>query len=103
MRAREGNAMHVRVTNRSPHDGTLLVDDGDHDDDDRPPRLKVIPAGESIELALTVRGTFTAVGFDAHAEAVPRRIRERAKYASRMKRPVFNEPEKPVKTKARKV
>ncbi len=64
--------MRIRVTNKSRHAGTVLVDDGDHKDDDRPMKLKHIGAGESIELAMRAgRGRAQAVGFEVLVEALP--------------------------------
>jgi hypothetical protein len=63
--------MRVKVTNESAQAGRLLVDDGEHDD--RPPRLREIPAGASLELAITQRGHLVAMGFEARVEPVPKR------------------------------
>jgi hypothetical protein len=78
--------MRVRVTNESAHAGRLLVDHGDRDDDDQPPRLKEVPAGASLELAITQRGMLEVLDFKAKVVPVPKHAK----------------PEKPSKTKARR-
>jgi hypothetical protein len=63
--------MRIRVTNKSRHAGTVLVDDGDHEDDDRPMKQKQIGAGASIELVVTQGGRMQAVGFEVLVEPLP--------------------------------
>ena len=79
--------MRIRVTNKSRHAGTVLVDDGDHEDDDRPMKQKQIGAGASIELVVTQGGRMQAVGFEVLVEPLPHNPRK---------------PENLSKTKARK-
>ena len=56
--------MRVRVTNESARGGSLLIDDGD-EDDERPPRLKKLAAGASIEVRIAQRGHLMVIGFKA--------------------------------------
>jgi hypothetical protein len=56
--------MRVRVTNLGRREGSLLIDGGDPEDD-RPPRLKKLAGGKSVELRITQRGQLTVVGFKA--------------------------------------
>jgi hypothetical protein len=77
--------MRVKVTNQSPTEGLFLVTYGDGDED-KPARLKRIPAGASLELAITQSGMLQVLDFEARIVPVPKRIRK---------------PETPPETKAR--
>jgi len=65
--------MRVRVTNQSKKEGLVLVTYGDGDED-KPPRVKKIAAGASLELAITQTGVLQVVDFKAKVVAVPKRI-----------------------------
>jgi hypothetical protein len=67
--------MRVRVTNESARGGSLLNDEGD-EDNERPPRLKKLAAGASVELRITQRGHLMVVGFKARVVPLARRIRK---------------------------
>jgi hypothetical protein len=63
--------MRIRVTNKSARAGSLLIDEGD-EDDERPPRLKKLAAGASIEVRMTQRGHIVVVGFKARVVPLAR-------------------------------
>lgn len=77
----------VRVTNESARDGVVWVDDGDHDDDGRPPRVKPIAAGASMELAICQGGMLLTSGFKVRVRVLAHNPRK---------------PAPPQKTKARR-
>jgi hypothetical protein len=78
--------MRVSLTNESTEIGHFLVEDVDHDDDERPPKVREIAAGASLEVHVSQRGVLHVFGFNARVVPVPKRIRM---------------PEKPPQTKAR--
>jgi hypothetical protein len=76
--------MRVRVTNEGRREGSLLIDDG-YPDDDRPPRLKKLPAGKSVDVRITQRGHLTVVGFKARVVPVARNRKPETAKAKRVK------------------
>ena len=66
----------IRVTNPSPREGVVWVDDVDHEDDDRARRILKVPAGGSVDVRWSQRGIVYVQGFEPSFVAVPKRIRK---------------------------
>lgn len=59
-----------RITNTSKHAGSVLIDHGNEDWPDNPPRQKAIAAGASMELSVGTRGFVQCIGFEPRLDPV---------------------------------